>query len=265
MRVRVTILLPVLLAACLLLLSSAKGSAQSPPVTADEVLAQMMRSEAQRQSAMVGYTAIRRYCATNNQRHAEMVVQVFADENGAKHFTVVSEEGSGAIRKHVFHKMLSEESEASKHGSRESSRLIPANYEFILNGKENLETGPAYAFDVTPKSANKYLIVGKIWVDANDYSIVRVEGQPARSPSFWIRSVHFTHTYQKVGPLWLASSTHSVSDIKIFGNSELTIENSNYNLNHPDLGTSTDPQPALQAKTQHVAFRPQNGATRVSH
>jgi hypothetical protein len=84
---------------------------------------------------------------------------------------------------------------------------------------------------VSPKTANKYLIDGKIWVDANDYSIVRIEGRPARNPSFWVRSVHFVHTYQKVGQFWFASSTHTTSEIRIFGDSELTIETSDYALN----------------------------------
>ena len=100
-------------------------------------------------------------------------------------------------------------------------------------GQEILETGPAYVLSVTPKTANKYLIDGKIWVNANDYSIVRIEGQPAKNPSFWVRSVHFVHTYQKVGQFWFASSTRTTSGIRIFGESQLTIDNSDYALNPP--------------------------------
>jgi hypothetical protein len=72
------------------------------------------------------------------------------------------------------------------------------------------------------------VIDGRIWVDADDYSIVRIEGRPAKNPSFWTRSVHFVHIYQKVGPFWLAESTHSVSEIRIHGSAEMTIESSDY-------------------------------------
>jgi hypothetical protein len=249
---------------CLFLLLVVQSYPQTMPANADAIVSKMMEADAQRQCAMSGYTAVRRYSASNHNRHAEMVVQVLADEKGAKQFTVTSEQGSGAIRKHVFIKMLSEEAEASKYGSRGSTRLIPANYQFVLRGKDMLETGPAYVFDVTPKTLNKYLIEGKIWIDANDYSIVRVEGQPARSPSFWVRSVHFTHTYQKVGQFWLASSTHSVSDIKIFGTSELTIENSSYKLRVPDASPPVDLEPAAPVRTQRAANRPEREKTRVS-
>src|SRR5215470_3942284 len=201
--------------------------------SANDVVSRMMEFDAERQSELTGYAATRHYVAVNQSRRAEMVVHVTCDGAGAKQFTILGEQGSGAIRKHVFHQLLSEETEASRRGTRNNTRLTPDNYEFQIVGEESLETGPAYVLSVVPKKENKYLINGKIWVDADDYSIVRIEGQPARNPSFWVHSVHFVHTYQKVGPFWFASSTHTTSEIRIFGESELTIENSNYTLNPP--------------------------------
>lgn len=220
---------------------AASASAQAGDVlpSADHVVATMMQFDAQRQSELTGYAATRHYVAVNKSRHAEMVVHVTCDSSGAKQFTILGEEGAGSIRKHVFYKLLNEETEASRRGTRNSTRLTPDNYDFKVIGKETLETGPAYILAVRPKKENKYLINGKIWVDENDYSIVRIEGQPARNPSFWVRSVHFVHTYQKVGPFWFASSTHTTSEIRIFGESELTIENSNYTLNSANTSEAT--------------------------
>ena len=219
------------------LIASAQTS--SPPPSADAVVAKMMELDAQRQSELAGYAAVRRYVAVNKKRRAEMLVRVSCDSNGAKQFSVVSEQGSGAIRKHLFQKLLSEETEASRRGTRNSTRLTPANYDFQIVGQETLETGPAYVLEVSPRTPNKYLINGKIWVDANDYSIVRIEGQPARNPSFWVHNVHFVHTYQKVGEFWFASSTDTTSQIRIFGDSELTIRNADYKLNSADKSKTT--------------------------
>jgi outer membrane lipoprotein-sorting protein len=221
-------------ATLLLLVTLASAQAGATLPSAEDVAAKMMRFDAQRQSQLTGYTATRRYVAVNKKRRAEMLVRLECARDGAKHFTILSEEGSGSIRKHVFQKLLSEETEASRRGTRNSTRLTPANYAFQIVGQETLETGPAYVLEVSPRTPNKYLINGKIWVDANDYSIVRIEGQPARNPSFWVHNVHFVHTYQKVGQFWFASSTDTTSQIRIFGDAELTIENVDYKLNPPD-------------------------------
>lgn len=222
------------------------GSAQTsiPLPSSNDVVARMMRFDAQRQTELSGYTATRRYVAVNNKRRAEMLVRVTCASDGAKQFSIVSEKGSGSIRKHVFYKLLNEEAEASRRGTRNSTRLTPENYDFQLLGQETLATGPTYVLAVKPKTANKYLIDGKIWVNANDYAIVRIEGQPAKSPSFWVRSVHFVHTYQKVHQFWFASSTVTTSHIFIFGDSELTIENSEYALNPPADHSHDRPQEA---------------------
>ena len=223
----------------LLLVALASAQASAPLPSAENVVEKMMQFDAQRQSELTGYMATRRYVAVNKKRRAEMLVRVECSSDGAKQFTILSEEGSGSIRKHVFQKLLSEETKASRRGTRNSTRLTPANYDFRIVGQETLETGPAFVLEVSPRTPNKYLINGKIWVDANDYSIVRIEGQPAHNPSFWVHSVHFVHTYQKVGQFWFASSTDTTSQIRIFGDSELTIENTAYKLNPPDKSNTS--------------------------
>ena len=240
----------VILTLLLGFLTTAIGTAQTdhPSVTADDIVQRMLQRDALRKAQINGYTATRHYIAVNKQRRAEMLVGLTCRSNGEKQFTILSEEGSSAIRKHVFHKMLQEETEASRRDTSGSTRITPDNYEFQLIGKEVMEERPAYLLRVTPKTHSKYLIDGRIWVDATDYSIVRIEGSPAQDPSFWTHDVHFVHTYQKVGPFWFAASTHSVSEIRIFGEAELTIENSNYSLNPPDNRTAKAEFPAGLAR-----------------
>jgi hypothetical protein len=216
---------------------NASCQVSDPLPTADDVVAKMMRADAERRSEMTGYTVQRRYAAVNGDHRAEMVVRLDSSADGTKQFTIVSEQGSSSIRKHVFCKILNEEREASHRESRAGTRITPANYTFKIIGQEILNSGPAFVLSVSPKTENKYFIDGRIWIDANDYSIVRIEGRPARNPSFWVHNVHFVHTYQRVGEFWLASSTHTTSEVRIFGPSELTIENSDYALNPAKVRT----------------------------
>lgn len=202
--------------------------------TAEDIVTKMVQQDALRKAKLNGYTAVRHYIAVNKQHRAEMFVGVTCASDGEKRFTILSEEGSSVIRKHVFDRALREEAEASRRNTNDSTRIMPANYTFQVIGKDLVSGRSAYVLRVTPKDTSKYLVDGKIWVDAIDYSIVRIEGTPARNPSFWSHDIHFVHTYQKIGPFWLAASTHSESEIRMFGLANLTIENSNYILNPPD-------------------------------
>jgi outer membrane lipoprotein-sorting protein len=191
----------------------------------------MVEQDSLRRNQSNGYTATRQYLAVNKNNRAEMVVRVTCAADGEKQFIILSEKGSIAIRSLVLYKMLKEETEASSPRRSSRTRITPSNYNFLLLGKGAIENRPAYVLRITPKENNQYLIDGNIWVDATDYSIVRIEGSPAQNPSYWTHNVHFVRTYQKIGPFWLAASTHSVGHIRIFGDAELTIENSNYTLN----------------------------------
>jgi hypothetical protein len=224
-------------------LALAAGDPGAPPPSADEVLARMIKRDQERQAALDGYTARRRYILENDRHHkrAEMLVRMKCLSNGSKQFDVVSSAGWRSARNHVFPRLLSAEVDASQPGSRDRSRIIPENYSFAMVGAETVNDRRAYVIALTPKTANKYLMKGKIWVDAEEYAIVRIEGQPAKNPSFWVKSVHFVHTYGKQGPFWLPVSNNSVNDVRIFGTTELKIEYFGYVPNTPAAASLRDP------------------------
>ena len=77
---------------------------------------------------------------------------------------------------------------------------------------------------------------GQIWVDQVDFAIVRMEGKPAKNPSFGTRRVHFVRRYKKHGPFWLTDSLQSESVLWIAGKSTLDINYFDYEINFPDAG-----------------------------
>jgi len=223
---------------------AAQDSGQQLP-SANDVVAKMIERDNQRQAALHGYTAARRYVLENSRHHkrAEMLVTVKCLDNGSKQFQTVSETGWGAARSHVFPRLLESESEASLPGARERSRITPDNYSFEMVGKESINQRPAYVIEIAPKTQNKYLIQGRIWVDVEDYAIARIEGKPAKNPSFWIKSVRFVHSYQKSGSLWLPESDRSVTDARIIGATELTIDYFDYATNAAMLSAFSERAP----------------------
>jgi len=205
--------------------------------SANDVVAELLERDNQRQAALHGYTGLRRYVLENPRHHkrAEMLVTVTCLDDGSKQFRTVSATGWGIARNHVFPKLLESESEATRRDVREQSRITPENYSFKMIGRDYVNQHPAYVIAITPKTQNKYLVHGRIWIDVDDYAIVRIEGKPAKNPSFWIKSVHFVHTYQKSGSFWLPVSDHSVTDARILGTTELTIEYFDYSPNATTL------------------------------
>jgi outer membrane lipoprotein-sorting protein len=217
-----------LLLSAFLLMSALPAAAQDSPTnpTADEIVTRMTAHDLARQSSIEGYAGKRRYVLENQKFHkrAEMLVEVQGDKDGTKHFEVVSEDGWKAAHKHVLLKMLESETETSRPEKRAGARLNSANYDFSLVGTELTAGRAAYVLEVRPKRSEKYLFEGRIWVDAEDYALVRAEGHPARKPSFWTKSIHFVQVYQKCGPVWFPLSTQSVTEAHLFGTTGVSIE-----------------------------------------
>src|SRR3984957_5521019 len=221
-----------LLLSAFLLISALPVAAQDSTTnsTAEEIVTRMTAHDLARQGSIEGYAGMRRYVLESQKFHkrAEMLVQVQGDPDGTKHFEVVSEEGWKAAHKHVLRKMLESESETSRPEMRASTKLNLENYDFDVIGSEMVADRPAYVLETHPKRKDKYLFRGRIWVDAEDYALVRAEGSPAKNPSFWTKSTHFVQIYQKNGPLWFPRSTQSVTEAHIFGTTDVNIEYFDY-------------------------------------
>lgn len=198
--------------------------------TTESVLERMMEMDRCTTPALRGYTSIRHYHLENKRlgKTASMTVKLTFRYPGHKEFQVLSEQGSAIIRKRVLRKLLESELEASSDALREAPQITPRNYSFRLTGIEDLDGREAFVLEAIPKASNRYLFRGKVWVDADDYSIARVEGSPARNPSIWIRKTTFVHQYGKFGQFWLPVSNRSQTDVLIFGRTDLTIEYSDY-------------------------------------
>ena len=228
MRIRTAVILFLALGSTPLCLAQ-----EAPILSADEVIAKLIDRNAQRDKLGAGYTGSRRYVLENERlnKRAEMLVSVKCDPDGRKHFEVVSEEGWKSANKRVVRKMLESETETSQPQVRPTTSLAPQNYRFQFLGKDSLDARPAYVIQVVPKREDKYLFEGRIWVDAEEFAVVRIEGTPAKNPSFWTHSIHFVQQYHKSGNFWFPLSTESVTDARIVGKTDVTITYFDYQTN----------------------------------
>lgn len=221
---------------------------QAPP-TADEIVANMLARDRIREWASGGYSGSREYLLENNLFHkrAEMIVRVNCDSNGVKHFDVVSEDGWKSANKRVLRQMIATEADSSQPGIRPKTRVTPENYTFRFVETKELEGRAAFVMEVVPKRADKTLFHGRIWVDAEDYALARVEGEPAKNPSFWTRKVEFVQEYGKEGAFWFPVQTTSVTDARVFGRTEVRIRYFDYKPASTTPPHSVDPS-IMEAK-----------------
>jgi hypothetical protein len=204
--------------------------AQIPAPTADEVVAAMLIRDGAREATSGGYTGRREYVLANLRfnKRAEMLVGITCDRKGEKRFQVISEDGWNSANKHVLRPMVETESDSSRPQIRAKNRINSENYSFRMIETIPIEGRMAYLIEAIPKRADKSLFRGRIWVDTEDYALVRVEGEPAKNPSFWTKSVHFVQQYQKSGQLWFPHLTTSVTDARIFGRTDVSIQYFDY-------------------------------------
>lgn len=227
----------------LLLISIALGSHLSvsaqeefpsahPPLTANEVVRNLEERNRQRGEALHAFEGVRvytiHYQGFPHSYDARMVVNVRYQSPASKEFTVVSQSGSKFVIDRVLKKMLESEKEAGHEPNR--TALTQQNYEFAMAGYEQTPDSVRYILSVTPRSRNKFLYRGKIWVDATDFAVVKIEAEPAQNPSFWIKKTEIRHVYKKVDDFWLPAENHSLSFMRIGGHAELSIEYRDYKI-----------------------------------
>ena len=196
-----------------------------------------MSRNAERAEKLRHVDSIRRYSLDYDgfpALSAHMQVKASYDAPGIKKFTVISESGSALLRKHVLHRLLESEREASSdEANREAVALTTANYRFSLLWCDSRGDRPLYVMQVEPLRDNKFLYRGTIWIDSQDFAVTRIEAEPARNPSYWILRSQIRHWYEKIGEFYLPARNQTTTEIRFGGKAVLTIEYLDYKLSRP--------------------------------
>jgi hypothetical protein len=227
-------------------------SAQSAPrvpalLPLSEIVRNLDASNRDRADALRQYEATRMYSMQYHgfpSGHAEMVVRVRFQAPATKQFHIVSQSGSHVIVDRVFKPMMDREREGASDPARVET--TSRNYEFSFAGYERTPEGDRYILYAKPRTEDRLLFRGKIWVDASEFAVVRIEGEPAESPSFWIKRTEIRHNYKKVNGFWLPSENRSTSYMRFGGRADLAIEYQKYDI------TAANPLPQARASDSGV-------------
>jgi hypothetical protein len=227
------ILLAVVFAFAAVLARAENAGAGVPAnLSADRIVLEMQQHNQAQTDELKQYKALRHYQVEYHgfaaKVAAKMDVEITYDAALGKSFRIVSQSGSGMLCDKVLKRAVESEKEASQ--DKRSTAMTEANYRFHLAGSENVAGRPAYILDVEPLTESKFLARGKIWVDAADFAVVKMETEPAKSPSFWISRTSINSSSVKTDGFWLPGKTRSETKVRIGGTAVLTIDYGTYQV-----------------------------------
>jgi hypothetical protein len=166
-------------------------------------------------SAATEYRALRHMDAQNGpNRTAWMDVWTEVDRDGRFRYTVAAEGGSGYIRSKIFRGTL--ESEEKLYASGESDRAALTSENYVFEEEAPAGDGLSTVL-VTPRRKDVMLIDGAIFLQPESADLVRIEGQLAKSPSFWIRQVHVVHSFDRIAGARMPVALEAVANIRFAG------------------------------------------------
>jgi hypothetical protein len=130
---------------------------------------------------------------------------------------------SGSKRgEQVVRRVLDHEVQASSNGSQTRTGLTRENYDFTYAGEAVLDGQPCYLLELKPKRKENDLILGKAWLDQQSFFVRRIEGELAKTPSWWLKRVRVNLVFAEFEGTWLQTSMEAVADVRIVGLHTLT-------------------------------------------
>jgi hypothetical protein len=157
------------------------------------------------------YKVLRGY---NPQPTSEIVAQINFVPPDQKTYKIIQTKGDSRGERMV-RELLDRETDSAK--KVRSDEVTRTNYDFVFLRRENFGVVPEYVLGILPKRKDKYLLRGEIWVDASTFRIRRIQGVPARSPSFWITTLHLTMQFATLNGMWVPVSFDAVATIRFLG------------------------------------------------
>lgn len=203
-----------------------------PDIDESKLFEELLAHNELRNTALAGYTEQRTYQVTDasGRVRAEEIGQMEYRAPDKKTFAATSESGSVLVRRLALNPLIASEIDAASQKQHHDSAITPANYTLELLGEQNVGPYRCFLARATPKRTDKYLFEGKIWIDSEDFAVVRITGHPAKKVSFWIERVEFVREYQKIDGFWLPEKDETHVQVRMYGHKILTIEHQKYNV-----------------------------------
>jgi hypothetical protein len=153
---------------------------------------------------------------------SEVVAEITFVPPTTKEYKILTAHGSSR-GEGVVRRILESESKATATGNAPGA-VSRENYNFSYLGEDVLNGHRCYILGLQPKHKEKNLVAGRAWVDQDTFLVRRVQGEMAKLPSWWLKSVNVTLDFNEVGGMWLQTQTKAVAEVRVFGTHVLTAQ-----------------------------------------
>lgn len=201
---------------CLVAALAGAQTSRSAPPDVNTIVQRMAAAQQENKARLRPFTVKRGYFLLDkkDQPKSQMVANITVLPPDSKQYWIESSSGGG-IGEKVLRDILTRETEPPKDEHKKA--LSAENYDFKFLGEETVDGRRCYLLGLNPRREEKDLIRGKVWVDAENYNIHRIEGSPVKSPSWWIHDLQILISFAEVDGMWLRTFTHAVANVRFKG------------------------------------------------
>ncbi len=215
----------------IVLTAHAMAQAADSVPTVEAIVNHMVEARAENRSRLRPYEVTRDYQLFLGKEtqisKAEVIAGVtFVPPTSKKY--VIQEARGGELGETVVRMILASEADLLK--NQNATDISQANYDFRFIGEKDLDHQACFVLAMLPRRKDKDLLRGTVWVDASSYLVRRVEGEPAKSASLWLRNVRIVLSYGNVSGMWLQTSSESTADVLLLGAHRMVSRDTNYQI-----------------------------------
>ncbi len=209
---------------------------EATTLQSQKVIAGINHAQEYREQNLARYAAMEHYTVRNShfEEPAELMATVRYQKGIGKKYQVLWRRGPGLLQHRVIDRILTEDATLSRPSERPHTLLNSTNYSMKVQGTQILHGKLCYIVNIHPRVHHFSLIEGTAWVEVEGFLLLRIEGRPAASPSFWTGRPFIEREYTILDGFSFPQHSRATSRGFFAGKSELDIEYSQYiSSKHP--------------------------------
>jgi hypothetical protein len=209
----------------------AKANSEGQTSNLETIVSQLEKAQVENRQHYQAYTLVRDYqlfIKAEPKPSSEVLAQVNFVPPGNKSYQIQRVTGSSRGEK-VVRRVLDQETRMARQESRDDDTTLDRqNYNFTFLGTASIDGKPCYLLGLQPKQKRKNLVLGRAWIDQSTYLPRLIDGDLIKSPSWWLKKVHVSLSFNDMGGMWLQSGARAVADVRFLGEHTLTSQSIDY-------------------------------------